>query len=98
MTKKFSNKYTPGPWIVLETDEFGGTTITNGKSLQAERTAQAFSLGNAYLIAAAPEMLEALKDILVVIPRYDLKDQTECYIQALDAVLKAIAKAEGGAK
>jgi hypothetical protein len=83
-------KFTPGPWekkfnylrvqavaepkvAICYTDTFG----TSGQGV-----------GNANLIAAAPEMFEALENLVEL-----FSDESPAFIQAQDA----IAKAKGGA-
>ena len=85
-------KHTPGPWRVDYMTVLAGT-----KNLVAECASMAVgeseSKANARLIAAAPEMLEALKTILAH-PRTN--DKSVVFMP--DEVAKAraaIAKAEG---
>jgi hypothetical protein len=94
-------KHTPGPWILEKGSEILAktkSTVTricvmphygNGKSSTGE--------ANAHLIAAAPELLEALEEVR----RHVVENLTKMYghsefgeIRRIDA---AIAKAKGGA-
>ncbi len=85
------SKYTPGPWLVdydcsVINDE--GILIVNPPAWGFEDTVA--SEANAHLISAAPEMLEALKQII-----------RECngdgHFPLMGIVLNAVAKAEGDA-
>ncbi|MCA6480635.1 MAG: hypothetical protein IM557_08540 [Chitinophagaceae bacterium] len=75
------NKHTPGPWVVAEEAKI--------KHPEGTFIAQAQYWPDAYLIAAAPDLLDALR---VLVDWFD--DETRC-----EAPLKkagaAIAKAEG---
>jgi hypothetical protein len=57
-------KHTPGPWVQ---DTLGGTAVFGGGELVADCAPTAFvgkyAIANARLIAAAPTMLEALRNI-----------------------------------
>lgn len=91
-------KYTPGPWTVEETDEtyWIGTARANTHKVGEviigmdhgpyTDEAEARILANAHLIAAAPDLLEALQAIVrrvaLVSPYYEMAQA-------------AIAKAEG---
>lgn len=83
-------KHTPGPWAVKP----GGTDISLriiGKTdLNQELIASVPTYGdghaNARLMAAAPELLDALKGVLIVADRKT---------NEFDAARAAIAKAEG---
>lgn len=92
--------HTPGPWTAHEMTHFGqpGTGFWNVQPItEADAT---LSEANAHLIAAAPELLEALKRSRTFVQgALDLANDlrtlsapmSEC-LQQLDA---AIAKAEG---
>ena len=90
------SNYTPGPWQV---GDLSPKTIYKGdisfaevyiEGVSQERKAQAHA--NARLMAAAPELLEALKEMLETLEIFDLS--FDCMHQAW----QAIAKAEGGAE
>lgn len=100
-------KFTPGPWSVKPTD----TTfnVENDKGTQVVRTSwhdriftvypsKAEAHANVTLIAAAPDMLDALRqaeDALDALRRgYGAVVSGLCY-PALNSVRDAIAKAEG---
>ncbi len=92
-------KHTEGPWIVLDLGEIVAeddlevlvATIDLGT---AEGEA------NARLIAAAPDLLDALKACARILPNYASLGKTALDDEACDAVIEqvneAIAKAEGG--
>lgn len=86
------SRFTPGPWKVVE-DSYGNTVVT-GKGMVVEigleHIAKVGGLAeheaNARLIAAAPELLEAL---------INLRDNFDYPPAAYEVILNAIAKAEG---
>ena len=65
-----SNKFTPGPWNNMPKTEYvpickqdeAGLALGFINSTNLERTAE--GKANAYLIAAAPDLLEALENLL----------------------------------
>lgn len=83
-------KHTPGPWIAAETGVYAGTLSAHGNFYVAAlpfptEEPSAEDVANLRLIAAAPELLHALKGILEgTSPNW------------VDVALAAIAKAEGG--
>lgn len=90
--------HTPGPWVIMEPiDIYGVIRVGNGKSLQAERCADVYGTSksqvtaNARLIAAAPELLAALKNIVRHV--VDLPTRAD-----YDLALQAIAKVEESTK
>ena len=91
------NKHTPGPWHYFETaDGICRVKPLNRKYIVAECSAMEPQCeeqrSNARLIAAAPELLEALKDTLQLLEVYcgDFEEATR------NQACAAIAKAEGG--
>lgn len=92
--------FTPGPW---ETDEELGHESVLGADgamvadcaifglwvIRSQRVNQA----NARLIAAAPEMLAALRQ-MVVNSKGDRKEYRDCHKKALAAIAKAIGEKE----
>lgn len=83
------NKHTPGPWFTkgkFDSGFFGSTTEVRSE----DRTVVAFVISgndhNASLIAAAPELLAALNEVVRISDRKH---------DAWDAARAAIAKAEG---
>lgn len=82
------NKHTPGPWVVVQ--ETGVKTLN--QVIHCENAKQAA------LIAAAPEMLEALEVALWSVEQeLKIKPEYEGLINQRDLYKKAIAKAKGGA-
>lgn len=79
-------KHTPGPWTIEETDDT--LFILQGEdSDQIAQVDKAFGNGNAHLIAAAPEMLEALLAARKALPL--TVEQTPLEIQINSAIAKA---------
>ena len=87
MTK---SKHTPGPWVIRETDEY-----SEKLSIQTDEYYVALvdfshdQTANARLIAAAPDMMEALESMLMA---RDTVEREEARREAR----AAIAKAKGG--
>lgn len=105
-----STQHTPGPWIVryreaglkkpklsVEHSNPHGTGVIGLTLALLPLTVShaAESRANARIIAAAPDLLLALKELL----EYDERDAgcipTEAHLEAQDAARAAIAKAEG---
>lgn len=89
-----NNKHTPGPWHVGKDHEAGiskGYFVGGGGCVRANMVGPAGNQeANARLIAAAPDILEALRQ-MVANAEADGKTYRSCYTQAV----AAIAKAEG---
>lgn len=93
------SKHTPGPWSFfrgLGTGNFYVESNIPGITANQQFLVKiGESEGNARLIAAAPEMLEALKDahalILEYMPEYPSRD----FNSRLNTIYKVIKKAEG---
>lgn len=93
-------KFTPGPWRVNYSDiqakdydssEFN-LTVARINAFSASREEQLEEIANAALIAAAPEMYEALENILA----YLNQDPTAGDVTyAVSKVEQALAKARG---
>ena len=97
-------KHPPGPWIVCtpsdstdylcieEDSQLVGEASTIAEvNLGGEGISEQIGHGNAHLIAAAPDLLRALKTVLLI-----LSGRFEC--EHLDFALAAIAKAEGNVR
>jgi hypothetical protein len=91
------SKHTPGPWTQ---DKYGDVTDASGQTIRVEGVALTGrsteeSRANARLIAAAPELLEALQAMVkefgfdVVHPQGLVHDEPH----AIRSAIKAIAKA-----
>ena len=85
--------HTPGPWRTFVWNEFAGeaviqnvSVITDNVDIAYFRRATDEVMANAQLIAAAPDLLEALEDL---VDEYGVAVSTE-------KVKAAIAKARGG--
>lgn len=89
-------KHTPGPWRLERVEFDAGKTTIYDQSGTALASTEGFinSIPNARLIAAAPELLVALKEALRFV-----KNNTEDFYMAghrlIEQIEKAIAKAEG---
>lgn len=93
-------KHTPGPWAVTDC-AIGGPSVTAGKSVIADiRTfggvhangeQNTKTLANASLIAAAPDLLDALKALTHSLDVEDLvhDDQRSSFAAAIAAIDKA---------
>ena len=95
------SKHTPGPWTVTDEDDFYGLAIEaagrEGEYVPVARVPVDYDdrperEANARLMAAAPDLLEALKALLSGSERHIFS--TECKTER-DAARTAIAKAEG---
>ena len=90
------SKHTPGPWEVAYQDK-NGQSVVKGEHIEVA-TCWHHCVGsiekemhaNARLIAAAPELLEALKELMVAADRVSAEPVTW-----LGKARAAIAKAEG---
>jgi hypothetical protein len=96
-------QHTPGPWKQAIGPKFGETDIMALHSVTAIATVYTGVNGtdgnaNARLIAAGPEMLEALKGLLANAPPPKRIKDDFSYILYLEAARTAIAKAEGRAE
>lgn len=59
-----TTKYTPGPWRVTSAGFDEGTEVNEATYVVAADPHMELSLANARLIAAAPELVEALRRLL----------------------------------
>jgi hypothetical protein len=88
-------KHTPGPWFV--SDEYTGIVVdSDGLRVAAAYKDKPYEIHDAHLIAAAPELLDAL-----IKARSLLEESMQCYEnQAFrDAQIDgAIRKAKGGVR
>ena len=101
------SKHTPGPWhldvlahTLTDTGDYDNRWIVRGNN--RERIADMFEEGdqadaNAQLIAAAPEMLDALKHCYDLLGRYEINriDGDEIADEAASIIRSAITKATG---
>lgn len=92
-----NTKHTPGPWavaegdgcFVVETDDMTVRFVCMGLDAEGDRA-------NACLIAAAPDLLEALRRVVNDWVAPDGLPFEDGEMPALDAARAAIAKATGG--
>lgn len=82
------NKHTPGPWDAFTSESFSGWWSVRGRDNREIGSGDGgFDEGDARLIAAAPELLEALE----MVTRRGRIDDSE---EAMNQVAAAIAKAK----
>lgn len=95
-------KHTPGPWW-NDGPEVGTVPMMTVKTAKADGRSYGETMANARLIAAAPEMLAALKAFPSVTidmrksARYNAKEIIAIAVWAQEYCAPAIAKAEGRA-
>lgn len=90
------NLHTPGPWSVDVHDRLGRYTVRPKGAADAVWSTDEV-LANGRLIACAPELLEALKEVLFVLS-VSISPQTHHRRNAEIQAERAIAKATGGAE
>lgn len=102
------NKHTPGPWIVTDSgvfDRCGRIIVPEIKAHDVKDAA--FSSGavlkaqddggesNANLIAAAPDLLEALEGLLTAVSEHYTEDLNMDVVEAIIPARAAIKRAKG---
>lgn len=94
MTTANRTTHTPGPWRThgCRHIEAGDNIIIAAVQPLAARDVQ---LGNQRLMAAAPEMLEALRGIVGLVRNDEHRNWSPSAESAIDSARAAIAKAEG---
>lgn len=100
--KKTEAKHTQGPWRVCNgTTELPLTICGQDHTTVGAVTFRTMDNGtvgaNAHLIAAAPELLEALKGMIQYSAKYSVMSQTAKGSEVLRKARAAIAKARGEA-
>jgi len=100
-----TQKHTPGKWTAFGIDVRSSPVVLEGKLIAETRDYPMGSkeleesYANARLIAAAPELLEALKELNGELDRFWNGDHSELRIKLISASQRkcadAIAKAEG---
>ena len=89
-------KHTPGPWMfdaTLKGDgSFGGSYIVSNNAKKTWPLAEVYREDNARLIAAAPDLLEALKALVADLKPYMGQGRMDDKIRN---AIAAIAKATG---
>jgi hypothetical protein len=94
-----STEHTPGPWVAVEYEKDGGAAFVRIGDITVEGSyrgsdSDTLSISDARLIAAAPDLLEALQALLVRVTKgYDGLPQGHG-VRIAEA---AIAKATGSA-
>lgn len=92
------SKHTKGPWeiVPVESGVFGGGPWHAIKGVQGDRVASVSCANDAHLIAAAPEMLDALKGVVRTLEAFSYTTQLgESQSRRLADAKAVIAKAEG---
>ena len=86
-----SKKHTPGPWYI------DGPAITSHTYHRLDCIVENVdTLANAKLIAAAPELLEALEQVLIEYDEVDLAyGEPQSFTSAINEARRVIAKARG---
>lgn len=90
--ERMNAKHTPGPWRVAGKRD--GLRLIRSDAVDMP-VANAFDDGNAALIAAAPELLAALRPLVAIVNGARVKRDKRA--QYLDEARSAIAKATGAA-
>lgn len=95
-----STKHTPGPWQLADNDIVVGRDRTIRKIVTVSKSSFGKKIpeyrNNAFLIAAAPEMLEALRETRAILAAHCLmSDPTDKGGAAMRVIDAAISKAEG---
>lgn len=91
------NKHTPGPWRVKIYKPYRSEAIivnNDGEIASVDLACMPGAEADAYLIAAAPDMLEALESIAPMLP-HGVVDSDPQWAAAINAVRVAIKKARG---
>lgn len=88
--------FTPGPWFVAKSGMFLVCTLSPAVSVYADQMVRTEAEHDARLIAAAPELLEALRNMDESMCRgFDTRADRDFGRKALVAARAAIAKATG---
>ena len=88
-------QHTPGPWHVLPTNDCVIESEKHGNIALVNLARK--SVADARLIAATPELLAALKDLLDEQEDAPLERRRKQWSEACARARRAIAQAEGGA-
>lgn len=82
------SSFTPGPWVLEQRKEWDAYEVSRDQT----RVAIVSNSGDARLIATAPELLQALQDLLAPV------DPRDGYARRVIRAQTAIAKATGTAR
>lgn len=91
-------KHTPGPWLVRTLENFGFNVVhyVGGDKFNIALVAKTGNEHDARLIAAAPDLLEALEAVNQVMFDGILNSDGRDIQSAIEKMCAAIAKAKGG--
>lgn len=91
--------YLPGPWMVVEDEEWNEIKVVQkdgySPSFYSEICQVGQGLPEAYVIASAPELLEALERMCEACDKYNITEIAPEYEAARDAIAKAYGMEEG---
>jgi len=87
------NQHTPGPWAVSPYMNITSRNGTVAKTEQMPGNDEAERKANAHLIAAAPDLLSALREMMSVFQDHEQYDEESAEVVSIARA--AIAKAEG---
>lgn len=97
------SKHTPGPWTAAEADQLGGWSVTAPDPFEGAEPGDLYNItggtmtdANARLIAAAPDLLQALREVLASVPLADEPEFADRFAAATHIAFAAIRKAQGG--
>jgi len=88
-------KHTPGPWKAYESADAGWFDIESEGGLDVLGYEGCAKEANARLIAAAPDLIEALDTLTLVVGMTPMKGNLEALQEAQDMARAAIKKATG---
>jgi len=89
-----THKHTQGPWYNTNGHIQSAVINEDNYICKAEGTTPEESEANAHLIAASPELLEALEEVLYLVPELD-PYTNESNSKVIHAAEAAISKAKG---
>jgi hypothetical protein len=85
------SKYTPGPWEVIQSDRIDRADRVIGENGMAVASVYATNILDVRLMVAAPQMLEALREVVKLLndPDADSFDANRVESQILTAIANA---------
>jgi hypothetical protein len=85
------SKYTPGPWEVIQSDRIDRADRVIGENGMAVASVYATNIPDVRLMVAAPQMLEALREVVKLLndPDADSFDANRVESQILTAIANA---------
>lgn len=84
-----TTKHTPGPWRVESGPYYRAIRVDGEVIADVRQIGRSFNESNARLLAAAPDLLEALEGLLAVVEQNDLPLSDPERIAARAAIAKA---------